>query len=170
MVKSMASILAAIAATGAVQAFAQEYPSKPVHAIITLTPGSSTDLVGRIVAQKLSGFWGQPVVVENRVGAGGSIASAAVTKSPPDGHTLLISSNSHSVNPAIYAKLPYDTLKDFVDIAPLAMQPNVLIVEAGTPYKTLMDLVRTAKAKPGALNWGHAGTGAGGKVAVPNRA
>ena len=74
------------------------------------------------------------------------------------------------MNPPIYAKLPYDTLKDFVDIAPLAMQPNVLIVRAGTPYRTLMDLVRTAKAKPGALNWGHAGTGAGGKVAVPNRA
>src|SRR5262245_13795413 len=161
MVKSMASILAAIGAAGAVHGAAQGYPSRPLHAIITLTPGSSTDIVGRVVAQKLSAFWGQPVVVENRAGAGGSIASAAVAKSPADGYTLLISSNAHSVNPAIYAKLPYDTLKDFVDIAPLAMQPNVLIVAAGTPYKTLMDLVGTAKEKPGALNWGHAGTGTG---------
>lgn len=159
--KTMARILAAIAAAGAVHALAQGYPNKPVHVIISLTPGSSTDIVGRLVTQKLSQLWGQPVVVENRVGAGGSIASAAVAKAPPDGYMLLINSNAHSVNPAIYAKLPYDTLKDFVDIAPLAMQPNVLIVAADSPYKTLMDVVRAAKARPGAMNWGHAGTGTG---------
>jgi tripartite-type tricarboxylate transporter receptor subunit TctC len=159
--KTMARILAAVVAAGAVGAFAQDYPNRPVHAIVTLTPGSSTDIVGRIVAQKLSEYWGQPVVVENRSGAGGSIASAAVAKSPPDGYTLLINSNAHSANPAIYATLPYDTLKDFVDIAPLAMQPNVLIVDANSPYKTLIDLVNAAKAKPGAINWGHAGVGTG---------
>ena len=159
--KSVARILAAIAAASALQALAQSYPNKPVHVIITLTPGSSADIVGRIVTQKLSEFWGQPVVVENRAGAGGSIASAAVAKSAPDGYTLLISSNSHSVNPAIYAKLPYDTLKDFVDIAPLAMQPNVLIVDARSAYKTMMDVVDAAKARPGAMNWGHAGNGTG---------
>src|SRR4051794_18809810 len=159
--KTMARIVAVIAAACAVQAFAQGYPNKSVHAIVTLTPGSSTDIVGRIVAQKLSELWGRPVVVENRAGAGGSIASAAVARSLPDGYTLLISSNSHSVNPAIYAKLPYDTLRDFVDVAPLAMQPNVLIVGAGSPHNTLMDLVRAAKARPEALNWGHAGVGTG---------
>jgi tripartite-type tricarboxylate transporter receptor subunit TctC len=91
----------------------------------------------------------------------GSIGSAAVAKAAPDGYTLLINSNAHSVNPAIYAKLPYDTTKDFVDIVPLAMQPNVLVVNANAPYKSLMDLVNTAKAKPGAINWGHAGVGSG---------
>jgi len=111
--------------------------------------------------QKVSEFWGQPVVAENRSGAGGSIGSAVVAKAAPDGYTLLINSNAHSVNPAIFAKLPYETTKDFVDIVPLAMQPNVLVVTAGSPYKSLMDLVNAAKAKPGAINWGHAGIGSG---------
>src|SRR5882672_12371352 len=144
----------------AVQAQAQ-YPNKPVHVIISFTPGSSTDIVGRIVAQKLSEMWGQPVVPENRGGAGGSIGSAAVAKAAPDGYTLLINSNAHSVNPVIYAKLPYETTKDFTDIAPLAIQPNVFVVPADAPYKTLADFVNAAKAKPGTLNIGHAGIGSG---------
>jgi tripartite-type tricarboxylate transporter receptor subunit TctC len=84
-----------------------------------------------------------------------------VARAPADGYTLLIDSNAHTVTPSIYAKLPYDTLKDFVDIAPLASQPNVLIVSASSSYKTLMDVVNAAKAKPGAINWGHAGVGSG---------
>jgi len=143
------------------QAWAQGYPSKPVHVIISFTPGSSTDIVGRIVSQKLSEIWGQPVLAENRAGAGGSIGTNVVAKAAPDGYTLLVDSNAHTVTPSIYAKLPYDTLKDFVDIAPLSVQPNVLVVNAGSPYKTLMDLVNAAKAKPGAINWGHAGIGSG---------
>jgi tripartite-type tricarboxylate transporter receptor subunit TctC len=142
-------------------ATAQSYPTKPVHVVISFTPGSSTDIVGRIVAQKLSEMWGQPVVPENRGGAGGSIGSAVVAKADPDGYTLLINSNAHSVNPAIYAKLPYDTTKDFTDIVPLSMQPNVLVVSAHSPYKNVMDLVGAAKAKPGSINWGHAGIGSG---------
>jgi len=145
----------------AVQATAQPYPSKPVRVIISFTPGSSTDIVGRIVMHKVSELWGQPVVPENRSGAGGSIGSAVVAQAAPDGYTLLINSNAHSVNPAIYAKLPYDTTKDFTDIVPLAGQPNVLVVNAGAPYKTLMDLVNAAKARPDAINWGHAGIGSG---------
>src|SRR5262252_3021679 len=152
--------LAAMALAGASQAYAQ-YPNKPVHAIISFTPGSSTDIVGRIVLQKLNEMWGQPVVPENRAGAGGSIGSAVVAKAPPDGYTLLINSNAHSVNPAIYSSLPYDTLKDFTEIAPLAIQPNVFVVTADSPYKTLMDFVNAAKAKPGSLNIGHAGVGSG---------
>jgi len=142
--KTIIRILAAIAAAGAAQAFAQGYPTKPVHAIISFTPGSSTDIVGRIVLQKLSEMWGQPVIPENRAGAGGSIGTAVVAKAPADGYMLLIDSNAHTVTPSIYAKLPYEALNDFVDISPLALQPNVLIVNA-------------AKAKPGAINWGHAG-------------
>src|SRR5947207_13376869 len=148
-------------ATTAQQASAQDYPNKPVHVIISFTPGSSTDIVGRIVIQKLSEMWGQPVVPENRAGAGGSIGSAAVAKAAPDGYTLLINSNAHSVNPAIYAKLPYDTVKDFTETAPLASQPNVFVVAADSPYKTLQYFVSAAKAKPGTLNIGHAGIGSG---------
>ncbi|HYA46958.1 MAG TPA: tripartite tricarboxylate transporter substrate binding protein [Burkholderiales bacterium] len=159
--KRTIAVLAAILAAGAPQAFAQGYPNKPVHMIISFTPGSSTDIVGRIVGQKLSEMWGQPVVAENRAGAGGSIGSAVVAKADPDGYTLLVNSNAHCVNPAIYAKLPYDTLRDFSDIAPLAIQPNVLTVRPDGPYKTVKDLVNAAKAKPGVLNIGHAGIGSG---------
>lgn len=151
----------ALLAAFAAQASAQSYPNKPVHVIISFTPGSSTDIVGRIVIQKLSEMWAQPVVPENRAGAGGSIGSAAVAKAAPDGYTLLINSNAHSVNPAIYAKLPYDTTKDFTEIAPLAIQPNVFVVPADAPYKTLQDFTSAAKAKPGTLNIGHAGIGSG---------
>ncbi len=156
--------LAALCAVGfgiAGSALAQGYPNKPVHAYITFTAGSATDIVGRIVMQKVSEYWGQPVVAEDKPGAGGSIAANAVAKAEPDGYTLLIDSSAHAVTPSIYAKLPYDTLKDFVDIAPFAIQPNVLVVSPASPYKSVMDLVNAAKAKPGALNIGHAGIGSG---------
>src|SRR3989442_12826722 len=117
----------------AIQAFAQGYPNKPVHVIISFTPGSSTDIVGRIVSQKLAEIWNQPVVPENRAGAGGSIGSAVVAKAVPDGYNLLINSSAHSVKPAIYAQLPYDTTKDFTQNPPLAVEPNLLVVNAGAP-------------------------------------
>ena len=154
------TVLGAALLAFAAQALAQ-YPNKPVRVIISFTPGSSTDIVGRIVMAKVSEYWGQTAVPENRAGAGGSIGSAVVAQAAPDGYTLLINSNAHSVNPAIYAKLPYDTVKDFTEIVPLAGQPNVLVVNAAAPYQTLMDLVAAAKAKPGAINWGHAGIGSG---------
>jgi tripartite-type tricarboxylate transporter receptor subunit TctC len=141
--------------------FSQGFPNKPVHVVISFTPGSSTDIVGRVVFAKVAEYWGQPVIAENRGGAGGSIGSAAVAKAAPDGYTLLVNSSAHSVNPAIYASLPYDTAKDFTDIAPLSIQPNVLVVNAASPYKTMMDLVNAARAKPGAINFGHAGIGSG---------
>src|SRR6266702_3385059 len=159
--KNIIGTAAMVLAAAASQAWAQGYPNKPVHVIISFTPGSSTDIVGRIVSQKLSEIWGQPVLAENRAGAGGSIGSNVVAKAAPDGYTLLVDSNAHTVTPSIYAKLPYDTVKDFIDIAPLSVQPNVLVVNAASPYKTLMDLVNAAKAKPSAINWGHAGVGSG---------
>ena len=155
------TVLGAALAAFAALATAQSYPNKSVHVVISFTPGSATDFVARILSQKLSEMWGQPVVPENRAGAGGSIGSAVVAKASPDGYTLLINSNAHCVNPAIYARLPYETTKDFTDIAPLAIQPNVLTVRPDGPYKNLMDLVNAAKAKPGALNIGHAGIGSG---------
>jgi tripartite-type tricarboxylate transporter receptor subunit TctC len=144
---------------GAVQA--QDYPSKPVRVIISFTPASATDIVGRLVTSKLAEYWGQPVIAENRSGAGGSIGSNVVAKAAPDGYTLLINSNAHAVNPAIFAKLPYETTKDFIDIAPLAEQPNVLVVAGGSRYKTLKDLISYGKANPGKINFGHAGVGSG---------
>jgi tripartite-type tricarboxylate transporter receptor subunit TctC len=157
----MKKLVVALAAACAFSAHAQ-YPNKAVQVIISFTPGSATDIVGRIVTAKLAEYWGQPVVNDNRSGAGGAIGSAVVAKAAPDGYTLLINSNAHSVNPAIYAKLPYDTVKDFTDIAPLAEQPNVLVVDAAkSPHKSLNDLVAYAKANPGKLNFGHAGIGSG---------
>jgi len=144
----------------AAQAQAQ-YPNKAVTVMVAFTPGSAVDIVSRIVTAKLSEMWGHPVINDNRAGAGGSIASAAVARAAPDGYTLLVTSNAHTVNPAIFAKLPYDTLKDFTEIVPLVEQPNVLVVAADSPYNNLMDLVRAAKAKPGTINIGHAGIGSG---------
>ena len=140
---------------------AQGYPNKPVRLIISFTAGSSTDIVARVVFQKVSEYWNQPAVIENRGGAGGSVGSAVVAKSAPDGYTLLVNSSAHSVNPAIFASLPYDTLKDFTDIAPLSIQPNVLVVNSTSSYKAMADLLNAAKAKPGAINFGHAGIGSG---------
>jgi tripartite-type tricarboxylate transporter receptor subunit TctC len=157
----MNRILVAFIAACALSANAQTYPTKPVQVIISFTPASATDIVGRIVAAKLSEYWGQPVVNENRSGAGGSIGSAAVAKAAPDGYTLLINSNAHSVNPAIYAKLPYETTKDFTDIAPLSELPNVLVVSGESRYKTLAELIGFGKANPGRINFGHAGVGSG---------
>jgi tripartite-type tricarboxylate transporter receptor subunit TctC len=154
-------IMAAVLAAGALQAFAQDYPNKPVRAIITFTPGSSTDIVGRVVAQKLSEYWGQPVLVENRGGAGGSIATGIVAKAAPDGYTLLIDSSAHAATPAMYAALSYDTLKDFADIASLAGQANVLVVPPGAAVKSVAELIATAKAKPDTINFASAGVGSG---------
>jgi tripartite-type tricarboxylate transporter receptor subunit TctC len=140
---------------------AQNYPAKPVRLIIAFTPGSSTDIIGRAVAAKLQEMWGQPVVAENRTGAGGSVGSAAVLREAPDGYTLLANSSAHVANPSIYAKLPYDTLKDFANIAPLAGGPNVLITSPQSGWTKLADFISAAKAKPGALNFSSAGVGSG---------
>jgi tripartite-type tricarboxylate transporter receptor subunit TctC len=156
----MRPILFLVLAACAAAAHAQ-YPSKPVQVIVSFTPASATDIVGRLVMAKVSEYWGQPVVVENRSGAGGSIGSAAVAKAAPDGYTLLINSNAHSVNPAIYVKLPYETTKDFVDIVPLSLAPNVLVVSPASAHKSLGDFVAHARAQPGAINFGHAGVGSG---------
>jgi len=113
------------------------------------------------VAAKLSEMWGQQVVAENRVGAGGTIGSAVVARATADGYTLLANSSAHVANPSIYAKMPYDTLKDFTNISPLAGGPNVLIVGQGMGWKSFQDFVKAAKAKPGTLNFSSAGIGSG---------
>jgi tripartite-type tricarboxylate transporter receptor subunit TctC len=153
--------VAAALAASSVCAQAQSWPTKPVRMIIAFTPGSSTDIIGRAVAAKLSELWGQPVVAENRTGAGGSIGSAAVLRESADGYTLLANSSAHVSNPSIYASLPYDTLRDFANISPLGGGPNVLMVSSQTGWKTLGDFIAAAKAKPGELNFASAGIGGG---------
>jgi tripartite-type tricarboxylate transporter receptor subunit TctC len=157
----MKSLVGWLLAAFAGSVLAQAYPNKPVRLIIAFTPGSSIDIVGRAVAAKLQEFWGQPVVAENRAGAGGSVGSAVVVKAEPDGYTLLANSSAHVANPSIYANLPYDTLKDFTNIAPFTGGPNVMFVAPSTGWKTFADFLAAAKANPGSLNFSSAGIGSG---------
>jgi tripartite-type tricarboxylate transporter receptor subunit TctC len=154
-------IAAALLSLVAVSSFAQNFPTRPVHMFIGFPAGTSTDILARMLAQKLGDMWGQNVVADNRAGAGSSIAAAAVAKSTPDGYTLLFNSSAQSINPSLYAKLPYETLKDFVEIAMVASQPNVLVVNPSSSIKSVADLIAEAKAKPGQLNFGSAGVGTG---------
>ncbi len=152
-------LLAAIGALAAGTAWAQAYPSKPITFVVPFTAGSGTDIVARLVAETMQRNMGQTIVVENRPGAGGSIASAQVARAEADGHMVLIPSSSHAVNPAVYPSLPYDTLRDLTGITPLAALPNVMVTSAGKGYKTAGDAVAAAKAKPGQLNYASAGVG-----------
>ena len=142
-------------------AFAQDYPTRAVRIVVPFTAGSATDILARTVGQKLGEMWGQTVIVDNRAGAGGTIGAGMVAKSPPDGYTLMVHSAAQAVNPFIYPNLAYDTVKDFVQVVPLAGQPNVLVVAPSSGYKTVADLIADAKKKPGALNFGSAGIGSG---------
>src|SRR5882672_5400745 len=150
----------ALLATAA-QVLSQEppYPSRPVRIIVPFTPGSVTDIMARSVSDKLAASLGQPVIVENRPGAGGTLGTAVVAKSAPDGYTLAVVSAGHAVNPAIYDKLPYDTARDFAGVIPLANFPSVLFVPAGLGVKSVSELIARAKAKPGELNYCSAGIG-----------
>ncbi|HEY1329386.1 MAG TPA: tripartite tricarboxylate transporter substrate binding protein [Casimicrobiaceae bacterium] len=152
---------ALIAMSVACGASAQTWPTKPVRMIVPFTAGSATDILARTFGQKLQEIWGQPVVIENRPGAGGSIGAGVVAHAPPDGYTLLVHSAGFAVNPWIYQGLTYDTAKDFAEIAPLGGQPNVLVVAPGSGIKSLADLIAQAKQKPGQFNFGSAGIGSG---------
>ena len=153
----VATVLAATCVP-APSALAQSYPSKPVRVIVAFTAGSATDIIARAVADTLSKALGQPVVIENRPGAGGTIAAGAVAKADPDGYTFLVHSAGHTVNPAIYPNLAYDTAKDFAGVSPLANLPNVMVAPPGR-YKTVQDVVAAGKASPAKLNFGSAGNG-----------
>jgi tripartite-type tricarboxylate transporter receptor subunit TctC len=145
---------------------AQDYPAKPIRIIVPLTPGSGADIAGRIVARHLSEAWKQPVIVENRPGAGGQIGTQAVVKSDPDGYTLLVQSASHAANPAIYKTLPYDPVKDLVDVAILGITPYVMVTAKGGEYPTVKSLIDAAKAKPGAIPFASAGVGSSTHLAA----
>ena len=150
-------------------AFAQGYPNKAVKIVVPFPPGGATDIVTRIVAQKLSEAWGQAVVVENRGGAGGNIGADVVAKAAPDGYTLLMTSGSIvTANQYIYKKMSFDPAKDLLPITNVASGPQVIVVNPAFPAKTLKELIDQARAKPGVLNYGHAGIGSQTHLAAEN--
>ncbi|MES2243649.1 MAG: tripartite tricarboxylate transporter substrate binding protein [Pseudomonadota bacterium] len=156
--KRLILVAAAVLATGGVLAQAA-YPSKPVRFLVPFTAGSGTDLIARSIADTMSKSMGQPIVIENKPGAGGTIAAGQVAKGEADGYTVLVHSSGHALNPAIYSTIGYDTLKDLTGITPLAALPNVLVVNPAKGWKSVADLVAAARAKPGQLNYASAGVG-----------
>lgn len=136
------------------------YPDKPVRVIVAFTPGGVTDIIARTLMPKLGELWRQPVVVENRPGAGGSLAAQVVSRAPADGYTLLVHSSGYAINAALTPVLPYDR-KDLVDVAPLASQAQVLVVNPASGIKSVGELIAAAKAKPGQVTYGSAGIGSG---------
>jgi tripartite-type tricarboxylate transporter receptor subunit TctC len=157
MIKAM---ILAVGVLGSHSAFAQAYPAKPIRLVVPFPPGGSTDIIARIVAQKLSERLGQQVVVENRGGAGGTIGAEAVAKAPPDGYTLVVGTTStHAVAPSVYGKIGYDPVKDFAPISLVAVTPYLLVVNPSVDVKSLQEFVAYVKARPGKLNYASAGTG-----------
>jgi tripartite-type tricarboxylate transporter receptor subunit TctC len=153
---AMAAVMSALAVTAQAQS---PFPAKPVHIFVPYAAGGGVDILARTLGDVVSRQWGQSVVVENRPGAGGVVASQALISSPPDGYTLIVVASGHATNALLYPKLSYDTFKDFTPISLLASSPNILLVRADSPFKTLADVIAQAKAKPGSLSFAHAGTG-----------
>jgi tripartite-type tricarboxylate transporter receptor subunit TctC len=135
------------------------FPSKAVHIFVPYAAGGGVDILARTLGDVVSRHWGQTVVIENRPGAGGVVASQALATSPPDGYTLIVVASGHATNPFLYPKIPYDTFSDFAPISLLASSPNILLVRADSPFRTLGDMIAQARAKPGSLSFAHAGTG-----------
>ena len=169
MKKLLGVFAAACLAFGPASALAQAYPAKPVKMIVPFPAGGATDVVARLLGQKLSEAWGQPIVVENRTGAGGNIGADAAAKSPPDGYTLFMTSGSIvTANPYMYKSLTYDPAKDLVAITNVATGPQVIAVSANLPVNDLKDFIAYAKANPGKVNLGSAGIGTQTHLAAEN--
>lgn len=156
------TVCAQSASTGSVQA----YPVKAIRLIVGFSPGGGTDVTARVIAQPLSERLGQRVVVDNRPGADGVVGSDVVAKSAPDGYTLLMVNSGHTVNPALYKKLPYDTVRDFAPITLVAMIANLLVVHPSMPVQSVPQMVQLAKAKPGAISYASGGFGSSAHLAV----
>jgi len=155
----LACVAALLLAVVATPATAQgKYPERPIRMVLPVTPGGGTDIVSRLIAQKLSDAMGQPVVIENRGGAGGNIASEIVAKAPPDGYTLLVVTAAHATNPSLYKTMPFDTLKDFIPITQLTSQPYLLVVNSKVPAKTVKEFVAYAQQSKG-ITYASSGTG-----------
>ena len=151
---------ALLATTGlAPAALAQAFPSKPITIVVPATPGGAIDLAARLIGAKLSAAWGQPVSIDNKGGAAGMLGSDQVAKAAPDGHTLALVASSHAINPSMYKKLPFDTLKSFEPVMQTHVVPLVLVVSNGIPAKTLPELIAHLKANPGKLSFASSGNG-----------
>jgi len=159
MTPFLRSMFAVIALAMPACALAQAYPAKPVRVLIPWPPGGSNDIVGRVVAQKLSENLGQQFVIENRGGASGTIGSDLVAKSTPDGYTIMIHSATHIANPHLYRKLPYDTLKDFVGLTPLALQVGMIVVHPSLPVASIKEFIALARARPNQIVYASSGNG-----------
>ncbi|HEX6944663.1 MAG TPA: tripartite tricarboxylate transporter substrate binding protein, partial [Casimicrobiaceae bacterium] len=167
MHRALAALAAALAAATGTQADAQSYPSRPVKIIVAFAPGSATDILGRLVADQFSKTMGQPFVVENKPGAGGIPGTEMAKNGAPDGYMLtMCTSGPFATNPGVYSKLPYDPIRDFEPIANIGFTPQVLVVGAQQPWKTLKELVAAAKAKPGEIAYGSLGVGATSHLTV----
>ncbi len=155
-----ATALAAIALVTSLPATAQQgYPNKAIRVIVPFAAGSTTDIIARAITDKMSASMGQPIVVDNRGGASGTIGQAAVATAAPDGYTIMIHSSSHTVSPSTFAKLSFDTVNDFAGVTPISSTPNVLVIAPSKNIKTLPQLVANAKANPGKMNFASAGQG-----------
>ena len=135
------------------------FPSRAVHIFVPYPAGGGVDILARTLGDVVSRQWGQSVVIENRPGAGGVIASQALATSQPDGYTLIVVASGHATNPFLYSRLPYDTFNDFTPVSLLAKSPNILLVRSDSPFKTVGDMIAQARAKPGSLSFAHAGIG-----------
>lgn len=147
-------------------AFGQDYPTKPIRMVVPYPAGGVVDFVARQIGQKMAGSMGQPVVVENRVGAGGTIGTEAAAKSAPDGYTVLVVFDTHAVNPHVYKNLRYDTFKDLATVSLVAQIPLALMSHRSFPGNTVTDVVRMAKEKPGSLSYGSTSAGTSGHLAA----
>ena len=160
------NVFAVLALCGCSSAFAQSYPTKPIRMIVAYPPGGGTDIVGRMMAQKMSENFAQTVVIDNRGGAAGSIGSEIAAKSAPDGYTILMGNVApNAINVSLYAKLGYDPVRDFEPVSLVASTPNILVVHPTLAVKTVSDLIALAKAKPGTLNYPSAGLGSSSHLA-----
>ena len=160
------SLLAGAAALAASQLRAETFPSKPIQLVVPLGPGGINDIISRLIAQKLTESWGQAVIVVNKPGAGGIIGSEAVAKATPDGYTILMVYSSHMVNPSLYSKLPYDSVRDFAPITLVNTVNLVLTVSPLVQANSVKELIALAKSKPGTLNYGTSGIGSLGHLAA----
>jgi len=162
-----AAIACALASTPRAAEPGMAFPSKPVRLVVPFTPGGSTDILARAIGQRLSELWGQPVVIDNRPGAGGSIGMDAVARSAPDGYTLVMGHiGTLAANPALYAKLSYDPVRDFAPVTLVAMVPNVLVVGPAVQSRNVQELIALAKSKPGKLDYGSGGNGSAAHLAT----
>lgn len=157
---SLVSIVLTAGTLAADNAAAQQYPAKPIRFVLPFgASGGTPDIIARLIAPKLTEAWGQQVIVEPRVGAGGTIGTEVVAKAEPDGYTILLTSPSHAINVTLYPKLNYDAVADFAPITQLVEVPNILVIHPSLPARTVKQLIALAKAKPGSLNYGSAGSG-----------